>query len=470
VSRGRADGARVLVAHPSPDLYGSDWQLVETIHGLIETGHEVLVALPQDGPLVAVLRNAGARVAVMPFTVLRKALLSPTGLTKLSAQAAPEIARLRAVIRASRAEAVLTNTVTIPWWPVAASAAGIPVLAHVHEAEDTQRRVIRAGLNAPLLAASRIVANSGAARDALLDAQQRLASRTEVVHNGVAGPDRPLEPLRTRRPGDSFRIAMVGRLSPRKGVDVALDAVGLLRRSGVDASLSVCGSVFPGYEWYEAELRKRAGQDDLTGHVELLGYVHPTWPVLEAADAVVVPSRAEPFGNTAVEAMHAARPLVASRVQGLAEVVTDSVTGLLVPADDAQALADARPELQLLPFVAEPLTLIRNARAVVAMAGYNSTMEVLALGKRTLLVPRVTPRAEQWLRASRLAELGLVGCLHPDELDPARVGAWLAEAAKPAPAVSALQALDFGGLQRVAELAAQLLGTPSPVAQVPSAA
>ncbi len=149
------------------------------------------------------------------------------------------------------------------------------------------------------------------------------------------------------------------------------------------------------------------------------------------------------------------------------------LTGSMMPAEARQrlqALADARPELQLLPFVAEPLTLIRNARAVVAMAGYNSTMEVLALGKRTLLVPRVTPRAEQWLRASRLAELGLVGCLHPDELDPARVGAWLAEAAKPAPAVSALQALDFGGLQRVAELAGQLLATPSPAALVPSAA
>ena len=94
MNRGRAgstrtSATRVLVAHPSPDLYGSDWQLVETIHGLIETGHEVLVALPQDGPLVAVLRNAGARVAVMPFTVLRKALLSPTGLARLSAQAAP---------------------------------------------------------------------------------------------------------------------------------------------------------------------------------------------------------------------------------------------------------------------------------------------------------------------------------------------------------------------------------------------
>lgn len=374
---GRSSGAsRILVAHPSPDLYGSDWQLVETIHGLIETGQEVLVALPLDGPLAEVLRDAGARVAVMPFTVLRKALLSPRGMAGLSAHAAPEIARLRAVIRASRAEVVLTNTVTIPWWPVAASAAGVPVLAHVHEAEDTQRRIIRAGLNAPLLAASRIVVNSGAARDALLDVQPRLASRTEVVHNGVAGPDQPLEPLRRRRPGDPFRIAVVGRLSPRKGVDVALEAVGLLRRSGVDASLSVCGSVFPGYEWYEAELRERAVAADLDGHVELLGYVRPTWPVLEAADAVVVPSRAEPFGNTAVEAMHAARPLVASRVQGLAEVVTDSVTGLLVPADDAEALAEALGTLAADPALAARLAEQgeREAAERFSVSGYRATM------------------------------------------------------------------------------------------------
>ena len=372
----RTSAARVLVAHPSPDLYGSDWQLVETIQGLIETGHEVLVALPLDGPLVEVLREAGARVAVMPFTVLRKALLSPRGLAKLSVQAAPEIARLRAVIRASRAEVVLTNTVTIPWWPVAASAAGVPVLAHVHEAEDTQRRIIRAGLNAPLLAASRIVANSGAARDALLEVQPHLASRTEVVHNGVAGPEHPLEVLRRRRPGDPFQIAMVGRLSPRKGVDVALDAVGLMRRSGVDASLSVCGSVFPGYEWYEAELRERAGRRDLDGHVELLGYVRPTWPVLEAADAVVVPSRAEPFGNTAVEAMHAARPLVASRVQGLAEVVTDAVTGLLVPADDAAALAEALETLAADPDLAGRLAEQgrREAAERFSVSGYRATM------------------------------------------------------------------------------------------------
>ena len=122
--------------------------------------------------------------------------------------------------------------------------------------------------------------------------------------------------------------------------------------------------MFPGYEWYEEELRERAAQPDLAGHVKLLGYVHPTWPVLYDADAVIVPSRVEPFGNTAVEAMHAERPLAASRVQGLAEVVTDGVTGLLVEPGSPRALADA-----LLSLAADPgraRALARTARREAA--------------------------------------------------------------------------------------------------------
>ena len=61
------------------------------------------------------------------------------------------------------------------------------------------------------------------------------------------------------------------------------------------------------------ELQERAAAPDLAGRVTLAGYVHPTWPVLAAADVVVVPSRAVPFGNTAVEGLLARRPVVASR-------------------------------------------------------------------------------------------------------------------------------------------------------------
>ncbi|MBE6474511.1 MAG: glycosyltransferase family 4 protein [Actinomyces succiniciruminis] len=372
----RAGSPLVLVAHPSPDLYGSDWQLVETITGLIESGYRVNVALPEDGPLVGVLEGVGARVAVVPFTVLRKALLSPRGLAGLAARAPGELARLRGLIKACGADALLANTVTIPWWPLAGRAAGVPVLSHVHEAEDTQNLLIRAGLNAPLLAATRIVANSEAARQALLSAQPLLAGRTRVVHNGVAGPPQPPVPLHERAPHAPLRIAMVGRLSPRKGVDVLLEAVALLRERGIDASLEVAGSIFPGYEWYEAQLRERAAAPDLAGHVDFLGYVHPTWPVLERADVVVVPSRQEPFGNTAVEAMHAARPLVASGVQGLKEVVDDGVTGLLAPPDDPAALATALGRLAADPDLAARLARRgeQEARTRFSVSGYRAAM------------------------------------------------------------------------------------------------
>ncbi|VEG29649.1 glycosyltransferase family 4 protein [Actinomyces howellii] len=362
--------ATILVAHPSPDLYGSDRQLLETVLALVGAGHRVKVALPHDGPLAGALRQAGAAVALVPFTVLRKALLTPRGLAALVGGAAPETARLRGVVAASGADLLVVNTVTMPWWPAAGRAAGVPVLVHVHEAESTQNRLVRTGLNAPLLAATRVVTNSEAARRALLDVQPLLARRTEVVHNGVPGP--PTEPgaLRERLPGASFRVALVARLSPRKGIDVALEAVALLASEGVDARLRVCGTVFPGYEWYEEELRGRASEPDLAGRVELLGYVHPTWPVLEWADAVIVPSRVEPFGNTAVEAMHAARPLVASQVQGLMEVVTDGVTGLLVEPDSPRALADA-----LLSLAADPHRAAGLARTAQAEAAERFSVE-----------------------------------------------------------------------------------------------
>ncbi len=157
---------------------------------------------------------------------------------------------------------------------------------------------------------------------------------------GPPGEDVPAQP----EPG-VVRLALVGRLSPRKGTDVALEAVAILARAGRDVRLRVCGSTFPGYEWFETELRERAAQPDLDGRVELLGYVSPTWPEVQRADVVLVPSRVEPFGNTAVEALLAGRPVVASRTQGLAEIVRDRETGLLVEPGDPAALAAAIADL-----------------------------------------------------------------------------------------------------------------------------
>jgi len=93
---------------------------------------------------------------------------------------------------------------------------------------------------------------------------------------------------------------------------------------------------------------------------------------------------------------------------------------------DLDALARRRDDLVVLPAVPDCTAVAAQAEAVVAMAGYNTTVELLAVQARTLLVPRAHPRREQRIRAERLAGLGLVDTLEPERATGAAIGDWLA--------------------------------------------
>jgi glycosyltransferase involved in cell wall biosynthesis len=328
----RAARSTVVLAHPSPDLYGSDRMLVESARALTP-GHRVIVALPSDGPLSSVLREAGAEVVVLPVPVLRKSSMTPLGLMRLAFAASRALPRAWRLLRRERAAALYVNTVTIPLWLVAARLARVPALCHVHEAEDGVPGPVRAALSMPLRLARTVVVNSRASAAALGSAGRN----AQIIYNGVEEPPEPVAPPRAE-PGPPARIALVGRLSPRKGSDVAVQAVRLLRERGYDATLTLIGDIFPGYEWFEEELRTMAGGDE---GVVFAGFRPSVWNSFAEADIAIVPSRVEPFGNVAVEAMLAGRPVVASATQGLVEIVTDGENGVLAAPGDAGALAAA---------------------------------------------------------------------------------------------------------------------------------
>jgi predicted glycosyltransferase len=116
-------------------------------------------------------------------------------------------------------------------------------------------------------------------------------------------------------------------------------------------------------------------------------------------------------------------------------------------------LAAARRDVHVIEFVSDPERLLERAQSVVTMGGYNSVCELLAREKRALIVPRVSPRAEQLIRARRLQSLGLAQMLHPAELTPAALGDWLhGEPRTPAAAGSVRQQIDFNGLERLPRL------------------
>lgn len=330
---------RILITHPSAELYGSDRVMLESARAFQDAGWQVDVTVTDDGPLVALLREAKCTVTVQAAPVLRKAYLSPLGLLRFAARTARCTPAMLRLLRRTRPDAVYVSTVTVPWWLVLGRLLRLRLIVHVHEAEQDVPRVVRFGLAAPLLLAHRVIANSEISRDIVVEAVPRLARRTEVIYNGVPGPDTSTAVRAALQP--PLRLVLAGRVSARKGTDVAVAALATLAERGVDATLDLVGGVFPGYEWFEADVRRQVTDAGLDERVRWLGVLSDVWPALQAADVVLVPSRVEPFGNAAVEAMLAGRPVVASRAQGLREIVRPGENGELAEPGDAGSLADA---------------------------------------------------------------------------------------------------------------------------------
>lgn len=333
----------VLVAHPGAELFGSDRMLLESVAGMRDAGFDVVVALPDAGPLVEHLSATGARVVVTSMLVLRKALLRPRGWSRLFRDLFRGTGCAWRLITRVDPDAVYISTLTLPAWPIIARARGRRTVSHAHEAEASAHRIVNAVLYSPLLCAHRVLVNSRFSLRTMLSSFPSLDGRATVVPNGVAGPERPA-PARPELT-EGLRVAYVGRLSPRKGPDVVLRAAQRLGRSGDPVHVELIGSTFPGYEWYERELRELAASDTAV-HVSFTGFVADVWPRIAAADVLVVPSRIdEPFGNTAVEGVLAGRPVVASDTSGLREAAGGYTTTRLVTPDDPAALAVALTEL-----------------------------------------------------------------------------------------------------------------------------
>ena len=329
---------RVLCCHPSAERYGADRIFVESVLAFVADGAQVTVTLPNDGDLVGVLRAAGADVVFCPTPVLRKAALRPAGLLRLLADTGRAIGPMAGLLRRVRPDLVYVNTVTVPAWLALPKLFGTRVVAHVHEAEDAVPAPIRTALALPLLAADTVLVNSEATAATVSRGVGALRRRIRLLYNGVAGPAQPVEPR--AEPGDPARIVLVGRLSPRKGTDVAIEAIGRLTAKRA-VTLDVYGSVFAGYEWFETRLRQRIAELDLADVVRLHGFRADVWPAYADADIALVPSRVEPFGNTAVEAQLAGVPVIVTDAQGLPETVAGGTFGTIVPVDDPGALADA---------------------------------------------------------------------------------------------------------------------------------
>ena len=219
-----------------------------------------------------------------------------------------------------------------------AAASAAPLLVTLHGVQEDERYGPRTAFGPLVRSADWLVACSS---DVLRETQRQLpevVSRSSMIRSTLEPPELPP----ARLSFDPPRLLCLGRLSPEKGFDVAVAAFGRLARRFPTARLVVAGegAQRAGLEALVSDLRVR-------DRVDFLGWVLPqdVPALLNSVTVVIVPSRSESLGLVAVQAAQMARPVVASRVGGLPEVVTHGETGLLVPPESPAALAGALAEL-----------------------------------------------------------------------------------------------------------------------------
>ena len=228
---------------------------------------------------------------------------------------------------------VLTNTMVIPSHAIAAKLLGIPHYWMVREfGRDDHRLRFLLGYRRTVRLIGQlsesVICNSQAVEKSLLAVDPKM--RTYVIYPVV---ETPIGTPPERHPGEPMRVVLVGRFLQSKGQHLAIEAVAIARKAGVDIELALVGA---GNRKALHKLARHLGVEDLVNIHKPTRDLGRHW---SAAHVGLMCSECEAFGRVTVEAMRAGLPVCGTNSGGTPEIIDPGVNGLLSPAGDANALA-----------------------------------------------------------------------------------------------------------------------------------
>jgi glycosyltransferase involved in cell wall biosynthesis len=363
----------VKIAHLviSGEVAGGQLVALQLARAARRAGHEVFFVAPEGGTFVERARRDGFSVEIVALRRsfhLRQAW------------------KLRKILRREGADILHTHTLVGAGAParVTARSAGVRVITHAHTTERYRRQPIARTLmlvldNATVRLSKHVIAVSAETAAGLIR-QGYPESLVTTVPNGVEIPvsnPRPPLPRDLRLEGDPA-VLCVGRLCELKGQRDLLDAIARLRESHPRLRAVFAGTDPEGGA-YEAFLRRRADQLGLSERVIFAGHRDDVPALLAATNMLVLPSHHEGMPMIILEAMANGRPVVATCVGGIPELIEDRVSGLLVPPGDVESLANAIARVLEDTQFAVDIAANARARATESFSAEPAAERVLAL-------------------------------------------------------------------------------------------
>lgn len=314
---------RILLSSHGASLFGAERVLIALAHGLAARGHDVTLELPHEGPAHDTARQiAGVRVVLSGRVRLPR---NAAELLRFAAGLPAARRTVRDLLDAGAYDAVWINSIYNLPGALAGAAARVPVIWHLHErnfggaAGAVARRVVRA-CSTVAVAPSGFVATSfqGAGGPSFV----------RVLPNA---PLRSLEPLPLPEPhATHVHVGYLGQLEPRKRAADVVHALALLPAGT---------AVLVGEGKARHALEAAIARTGLGGRVRLAGFQQDIRAALHECSCVVIPSRDEPFGLVALEAMALGLPVIAARSGALPDVLGNAA--LYYPVGDQAALAES---------------------------------------------------------------------------------------------------------------------------------
>lgn len=328
---------RVLYLAWAPFFSGAERALLLTLRSLDTSRYEPHVIVGTDGQFAREVRSLGVACDVIPLIPLDRAR-----------PLASVVALARVTVAAARIRPAIIHSNDLPSFQpggYAGQLLRIPAITHVRFPDQAQgyRWFLRSGFSLA------IFISHSFRTAALEEAPDVFADRANVLYDAVEIPCLWSPEVRCARrrdlglPVDRPVVALTGQVAEVKGIWEFVEAVSLLR--GTNAVFAVLGDDLQTAGALRRQMQARVLELGLADRVHFLGFRTDAPQICQLFDIVAVPSHVEPFGLASLEAMAAGRPVVASRVGGIPEVVVDGRTGVLVPPRDGKALADGLTKL-----------------------------------------------------------------------------------------------------------------------------
>jgi len=321
-------GIRVLYIHGVAPIGGAERELLTWLKVLDKTRFHPYMVCPPDGPLAFELSELNIPCISLYLPAWRKllqVLYRPMAILQL--------------VRAIHRWNIDVLHVNDYWWApigiLASRLTGCPCLVHVRQEIET-RKVKQYWLDKArmVLPVSESIGN--VIRDAGISEE-----KVQVLLSGISKksaepspPSRGTLAILKKITGQPI-IGTVANLFPRKGLEYLVQAVGNLKESFDNILLVIVGT---GDSQYESQLRKQIQDLNLTQHVLFTGFQEYPELFVSQFDVFVLPSIQEGFGIVLLEAMALGKPIVASNVGGIPEIVQHEKTGILVKAADVEEL------------------------------------------------------------------------------------------------------------------------------------